>query len=98
ALETVTLSAPKVPLVANVSVTSLSDPAAIKQSLVEQVTGRVRWRETASGFAAAGISTALEVGAGRVLTGLLKRIDKSVEGVAINGPDDVHAFMTKAAA
>ncbi|MEM8855639.1 MAG: ACP S-malonyltransferase, partial [Pseudomonadota bacterium] len=84
ALETVTLSAPKVPLVANVSVTSLSDPAAIKQSLVEQVTGRVRWRETASGFAAAGISIALEVGAGRVLTGLLKRIDKSVEGVAIN--------------
>lgn len=98
ALETVTLRAPKVPLVANVSVAPLSDPAAIKQSLVAQVTGRVRWRETASGFAAAGVSTVLEVGAGRVLTGLLKRIDKSVEGVAINGPDDVHAFMTKAAA
>ncbi|XWN33784.1 MAG: ACP S-malonyltransferase [Devosia sp.] len=98
ALETVTLRVPKVPLVANVSVAPLSDPAAIKQSLVAQVTGRVRWRETASGFAAAGVSTVLEVGAGRVLTGLLKRIDKSVEGVAINGPDDVHAFMTKAAA
>ena len=61
--------------------------------LVEQVTGRVRWRETVSWFAANGVTEVYEVGAGKVLTGLARRIDRSVAGKAINTPQDIEAYL-----
>lgn len=92
------IAAPSVPLVANVSLATLTDPAAIKESLVAQVTGRVRWRETVEGFAARGITHQLEIGAGKVLTGLTKRIDKAIVATPINSAEDVRAFAESQAA
>jgi [acyl-carrier-protein] S-malonyltransferase len=89
ALANVAVAAPVVPVVANVTVSPITDPDEIRRRLVEQVTGRVRWRETVEWFAANGVTTLYEVGAGRVLTGLIKRISKDVTGVAVNGPADV---------
>ena len=89
ALANVAVAAPVVPVVANVTVSPVTDPDEIRRRLVEQVTGRVRWRETVEWFAANGVTTLYEVGAGRVLTGLIKRISKDVTGVAVNGPADV---------
>lgn len=97
-LEGVTLAAPDVPLVANASLDTLTDPEAIKKSLVAQVTGRVRWRETVEGFAAAGVTEQLEVGAGKVLAGLTKRIDRTLSVRVINTAEDVRAYALKAAA
>ncbi|MCY6381407.1 ACP S-malonyltransferase [Hoeflea prorocentri] len=93
ALDDVTLNAPAVPLVANVVAAPIGDPDKIKQLLVEQVTGRVRWRETVSWFAANGVTELYEVGAGKVLTGLARRIDRSVAGKAINTPQDIEAYL-----
>lgn len=98
ALEAIELKAPAVPLVANVSTQSLSDPAAIRASLVAQVTGRVRWRESIARFAALGIDTTVEVGAGKVLTGLAKRIDPGLEAIAIGTAEDVVRFAQHKAA
>ena len=95
ALAAVALNAPSVPLVANVKAAPVSDPETIRASLVEQVTGSVRWRESVEWLAANGVDCGAEIGAGKVLTGLAKRIDKSLEGVAINGPDDVRAFAER---
>ena len=89
------LKAPAVPLLANVSVETLADPAAIRDSLVRQVTQRVRWRESVERFAGMGIDTTVEIGAGKVLTGLAKRIDKSLKGVAVNTADDVKTFAAE---
>lgn len=93
ALAEVRRGAPVVPVVANVSAAPVSDPDEIVRLLVEQVTGRVRWRETVSWFAANEIETLYEVGAGKVLTGLARRIDRSLSGVAINAPGDVDAAL-----
>ncbi|MBJ3776661.1 ACP S-malonyltransferase [Acuticoccus mangrovi] len=92
ALASVAMTAPAVPLLANVSVTLLTDPAAIKESLVAQVTGRVRWRESVAAFAGHGITHTVEIGAGKVLTGLAKRIDPGLKGVTVNTAEDVAAF------
>ncbi|RAH98917.1 [acyl-carrier-protein] S-malonyltransferase [Acuticoccus sediminis] len=89
ALSTVAMKAPVVPVLANVSLELLTDPEAIKASLVRQVTERVRWRESVLKFGGHGVSIAAEIGAGKVLTGLAKRIDKSLETMVVNGADDV---------
>lgn len=93
ALADVAAVAPIVPVVSNVSVSPTTDPAEIASRLVEQVTGRVRWRETIEWFANNGIETVYEVGAGKVLTGLARRIDRSLTGVAVGSPADVEAAV-----
>jgi len=92
ALEATAIAPPCVPLVANVSVEALTDPDAIRARLVEQVTGRVRWRESVAQFSAHGVTTTVELGAGKVLTGLAKRIDPALTATAINTADDVARF------
>jgi [acyl-carrier-protein] S-malonyltransferase len=92
ALDQVTLKAPAVPIVANVLAQPIRDPSDIRRRLVEQVTGTVRWRESVAAMAAAGVDRLYEVGAGKVLTGLVKRIAPAVETSAIGNPDDVAAF------
>ena len=86
------VKAPAVPVVANVVAAPISDPQQIVRRLVEQVTGTVRWRECVSFMAGQGVTTFYEVGAGKVLTGLLKRIAEGTTGVAIGTPEDVATF------
>jgi [acyl-carrier-protein] S-malonyltransferase len=92
ALAKVTIRPPVVPLVANVLARPIRDPAEIVTSLVAQVTGTVRWRESVAFMASAGVGTFYEVGAGKVLSGLVKRITDGATGTAIGTPDDVAAF------
>ena len=92
ALSKVTMKPPAVPLVANVLARAVSDPAEIMKSLVAQVTGTVRWRESIAFMANAGVDSFYEVGAGKVLSGLVKRIAAGASGTAIGTPDDVAAF------
>ncbi|MGX9573781.1 ACP S-malonyltransferase [Mesorhizobium sp. f-mel] len=93
ALAEVTKNAPFVPVVSNVSVTPSSDPDAIARRLVEQVTGRVRWRETVEWFGTNGIATLYEVGAGKVLSGLARRINRDMATGAVGTPADVDAAL-----
>jgi [acyl-carrier-protein] S-malonyltransferase len=93
ALTKVAVKAPAVPLVANVLAKSISNPADIVRSLVIQVTGTVRWRESVAFMGAHGVKTFYEVGSGKVLSGLIKRIVDGASGVAIGSPDDVAAFI-----
>jgi [acyl-carrier-protein] S-malonyltransferase len=92
ALADVTVRSPVVPIVANVLVKPVSDPRDIVRALVAQVTGTVRWRESVALMAAAGVTTFYEVGAGKVLSGLVKRIVNGASGVSVGTPDDVAAF------
>lgn len=92
ALEKVAIAPPAVPLVANVLAAPISEPAEIRRRLVEQVTGTVRWRESVEYLAGAGVTKLVEVGAGKVLSGLVRRIASGVEAVSIGTPDDVAAF------
>ncbi len=93
ALGSVDMKAPCVPVVANVTASAVSDPDEIRKLLVEQVTGMVRWRESVQYLAAQGVTELVETGAGKVLTGLTKRIDKSVGGVAVGTPDGISSFL-----
>ncbi len=93
ALEKVTMRPPRVPVISNISVTPQSDPAAIRRLLIEQVTGRVRWRETIAGLRERGITSVVEVGAGKVLTTMAKRIDKDLPAQSIETPQDIEAFL-----
>jgi [acyl-carrier-protein] S-malonyltransferase len=81
-----------VPVVANVLAKPIQDPAEIVKALVAQVTGTVRWRESVAFMAAAGIYTFYEVGAGKVLSGLIRRIADGATTSAIGTPEDVAAF------
>jgi [acyl-carrier-protein] S-malonyltransferase len=92
ALAGVSIKPPAVPLVANVLARPTSDPRQIARGLVEQVTGTVRWRESVAFMAAAGVTIFYEVGAGKVLSGLVKRIAEGASGIAIGSPDEVVAF------
>ena len=92
ALAGVTVKAPVVPVVANVEAAPITDPAAIRDALVRQVTGTVRWRESVAFMAAQGVDSFYEVGAGKVLTGLVKRIAAGASASAIGTPEDVEAF------
>lgn len=88
-----TIAPPRVPVISNVSVNPESDPATIKRLLVEQVTGRVRWRETIAGLRDRGIASVVELGAGKVLTTMAKRIDKDLPATSIETPQEVEAFV-----
>jgi [acyl-carrier-protein] S-malonyltransferase len=94
ALGNVTVNAPVVPVVANVEAAPITDPAAIRDALVRQVTGTVRWRESVAYMAAQGVDSFYEVGSGKVLTGLVKRIAAGASASAIGTPEDVAAFKT----
>ena len=85
---------PKIPLVANVTATAVSDPAAIRDNLVKQVTGTVRWRESVAYMAEQGVTRFVEVGAGKVLAGLVKRIAEGTSALSVGTPADVEAFKT----
>jgi [acyl-carrier-protein] S-malonyltransferase len=91
-LERIDLSPASVPLVANVLATEIFQPHEIKARLVEQVTGMVRWRESVVFMADNGIKTLYEIGAGKVLTGLAKRIDRSLAGITVGVPEEVEAL------
>jgi [acyl-carrier-protein] S-malonyltransferase len=93
ALASVEKHAPLVPVVANVVVRPLTDPQEIAARLVEQVTGRVRWRETVEWFGAQGVTTLYEVGSGKVLSGLARRINRDITTVAVNSPADIEAAL-----
>jgi [acyl-carrier-protein] S-malonyltransferase len=92
ALAKVTVRAPAVPVVANVIARPVTEPADIVRRLIEQVTGTVRWRDSVAFMAARGVTAFYEVGAGKVLSGLVKRIADGAIGVAIGSPDDVAAY------
>ncbi|SOC39782.1 [acyl-carrier-protein] S-malonyltransferase [Rhizobium subbaraonis] len=93
ALAAVTIREPVVPVVANVSVQPVTDPAEIAGLLVQQVTGQVRWRETVEWFAGNDVTSLYEIGSGKVLTGLARRIDKSVTGYAVNTATDIENLL-----
>ena len=94
ALDTIKIFPPKVPIVTNVSATKISgDPVDIRRSLVQQVTGMVRWRESIQWMIKNGITSFVEVGAGKVLTGLNKRIDKDVRSISVESPDAIEEFL-----
>jgi [acyl-carrier-protein] S-malonyltransferase len=93
ALAGVTVHAPSVPLIANVIAEAISDPQEIKQRLVEQVTGTVRWRESVTYMTANGVTDVYEIGAGKVLAGLAKRIDSRLNATSIGSPADLDAAL-----
>ena len=93
ALAAVAVAMPEVPLVANVTASRLSDPDEIRRRLVEQVTGMVRWRESVAYMAAQGVETVIELGAGKVLTGLNKRIDRALAAQGVETPQEVEAVL-----
>jgi [acyl-carrier-protein] S-malonyltransferase len=96
ALEKVTLETPRVPLVANVLASEVTNPEAIKQRLVEQVTAMVRWRESVQYMKSQGVDTLVECGTGKVLSGLVRRIDREMTALALNTPADIEAFLKTA--
>jgi [acyl-carrier-protein] S-malonyltransferase len=92
ALASVMVKPPLVPVVANALVKPIRDPGDIVRALVAQVTGTVRWRESIAFMAAAGVTTFYEVGAGKVLSGLVRRIADRARGISIGTPEDVAIF------
>lgn len=92
ALAQVTIRPPAAPVVANVTGGEISEPETIRRLLVEQVTGRVRWRESVLRFRPLGVDTTVEVGGAKVLTGMVKRIDKDLQTVTLDTPADIEAF------
>ena len=91
ALGSVAIQAPCVPLISNVRAAPVSDPDDIRSLLVEQVTGAVRWRESVQAMAATGVTEIWEIGAGKALIGMVRRIDKSLATRAIGAPEDIAA-------
>jgi [acyl-carrier-protein] S-malonyltransferase len=93
ALQQTQLGKPAVPLIANVTASAVSDPAEIRDLLVQQVTAMVRWRESVLYLRQQDVDNLVEVGAGKVLSTMLKRIDKEISGQAVSGPEDIEAFL-----
>ena len=93
ALDNVDMKAPAVPLVANVRASAVDDPQTIRSLLVEQVTGSVRWRESVAYMADQGVTEIWEIGAGKALSGMVRRIAKEITCRAVGTPDDVAAAM-----
>jgi len=91
ALASVAIAAPRVPVVSNVAAAGVSEPAEIRRLLVAQVTGRVRWRESVAWMAGQGVTEVWEIGAGKALSGMVKRIARGVETRAVGTPDEVRA-------
>ena len=98
ALAQVSVRPPVVPVVANVLAKPIREPAEIVRALVAQVTGTVRWRECVAAMAGSGVTTFYEVGAGKVLSGLVKRIAAGASATAIGTPEDIAAFKAARAA
>lgn len=96
ALASAKIAAPSVPVVANVTASAVSDPETIRRLLVEQVTGVVRWRESVEYLKAQGVARAIEIGAGKVLSGLVKRIAPEIECVNVGIPADLEIFAKAA--
>ena len=93
ALEQAAIDAPVVPLVANVTAESVVEPDAIRRLLVEQVTGAVRWRESVLYMKGRGVDALVEAGAGKVLSGLARRIDRELSGSSLQSPADIEDFL-----
>ncbi|MBV0912933.1 ACP S-malonyltransferase [Anianabacter salinae] len=93
ALDGVTIAAPKVPVVANVRAAAVDTPADIRALLVEQVTGSVRWRESVAWMAGEGVTETWEIGAGKALSGMVRRIDREIAVRNIGTPDEVRAAV-----
>ncbi len=93
ALDSVTIHAPAVPLIANVIASEVTDPAQIRGLLVDQVTGSVRWRESVLYMAKQGVTEVWEIGAGKALIGMIRRIDKDLTTGAVGAPDDIAAAV-----
>jgi [acyl-carrier-protein] S-malonyltransferase len=93
ALASVDIARPVVPLVANVTASQVTDPEEIRRLLVEQVTGLVRWRESVLFMKEQGVESIVEVGAGRVLVGLIRRIDRGIPTLSLQTPADIEAFF-----
>lgn len=94
ALQDVKINSPKVPLFANVTAGPVTDPETIRKLLVEQVTKVVRWRETVINLKSKEVSNIVEIGAGKVLSGLVKRIDPELSAISIQTPEDIENFLT----
>ena len=94
ALARVDVSAPEVPLVANVLAEAVTDPARIRELLVEQVTGSVRWRESVAWMGAEGVTEMWEIGAGKALSGMVRRINRDIASAAVGTPDDIAKLKT----
>jgi [acyl-carrier-protein] S-malonyltransferase len=92
ALAQITIRPPAVPIIANVTAAEAREPESIRRLLVMQVTGRVRWRESVASFRSFGIGTTVEAGGNKVLTGMVKRIDRELETVALDTPADIESF------
>lgn len=92
ALAQVTIRPPAAPVIANVTAAEASEPETIRRLLVQQVTGRVRWRESVASFRRLGVETTVEFGGGKVLTGMAKRIDRDLQTVTLDTPADIEAF------
>ncbi len=91
ALAGVVINRPASPLVSNVLARAITDPDEIRRRLVEQVTGTVRWRESVAYMAGQGVTQFFEIGAGKVLSGLVKRIADGAIGISVGGPNDIAA-------
>jgi len=92
ALAEVTIRSPSVPVVANVTASEIAEPEMIRRLLVEQVTARVRWRESVASFRDLGVAMTVEAGGNKVLTGMVRRIDKELEPVSLDSPAEIEAF------
>lgn len=95
-LQTTSIQQPVVPLIANVTAEAVTDPERIRALLVEQVTGRVRWRESVAYMKEQGVSETVEIGVGKVLTGLTRRIDRELAATCIASVDDLDAYAKAA--
>jgi [acyl-carrier-protein] S-malonyltransferase len=95
ALAQVTIRPPAVPIIANVTAAEIKEPESIRRLLVEQVTSRVRWRESVLAFRNLGVATTVEFGGNKVLTGMVKRIDRELETVTLDSPADIDLFAKK---
>jgi [acyl-carrier-protein] S-malonyltransferase len=93
ALAAADLRPPTVPLIANITAAPVSDPETIRRQLVQQVTGMVRWRESVLRLKAEGVQRLVEIGAGKVLSGLCKRIDREIEALAVGQPGEVEPIL-----
>lgn len=96
-LAAVKIKAPAVPLVANVRADAVTDPDVIRQLLVEQVTGSVRWRESVQYMVAQGVTEVWEIGAGKALSGMIRKIDRALSCTAVGSPEDVQKAVNPGA-
>jgi [acyl-carrier-protein] S-malonyltransferase len=92
ALARITIRPPAVPLISNVTAAEVAEPDLIRRLLVEQLTARVRWRESVAGFRERGVAMTVEVSGNKVLTGMVKRIDKELQPITLDSPAEIEAF------